>query len=339
MTHSNNDPISTGTPPDQAAAGDVSTTGHSSHSSANMPAGGATAHDAHADAHGGHGTDTSDVSTLVPTTWRQLVFPAIILLFVAILVSGPIFNAFASHPAAPPATQNTTTNNNSAVTVTLNQPSDSPGGANQGGTPTPSRSGQNGTASTNTAVTSSVTATVAVSTAQPTGTVAPQTTATTAGLLPSTDATRTAVALAGEQGIVSRVPVQLKFGTASFLIKAGDSLLPDWKPSPDVGIATWIDGTFANHILYLPYNDNNAALFKAARSGDNIQLTMNTGQVFNFLVTRSTRAYNGPQSDNEQFTVTTAMSQDHAGVTLFLIGDPAADRAVVQGDFTGNITQ
>ena len=53
--------------PDRHAAGDVSTTGHSSH-------------DVHATgdhgAHGGHGDDAAaEVSTLVPTTWRQLIFP------------------------------------------------------------------------------------------------------------------------------------------------------------------------------------------------------------------------------------------------------------------------
>jgi hypothetical protein len=31
------------------------------------------------------------------------------------------------------------------------------------------------------------------------------------------------------------------------------------------------------------------------------------------------------------------MAQDHAGLTLFLIGDPAPDRAVVMADFTGTI--
>src|SRR6476620_9647601 len=64
----------------------------------------AAAGDSH-DAHDGHGpVDTSDESTLVPTTWTQLVFPAIILLFVAILVAGPIINAFSSKPtSAPPA--------------------------------------------------------------------------------------------------------------------------------------------------------------------------------------------------------------------------------------------
>ncbi len=68
-----------------------------------------------------------------------------------------------------------------------------------------------------------------------------------------------------------------------------------------------------------------------------MRLVMNTGQVFEFDVTRSERAFNGPSTDRGRFTVTSAMSQDHAGVTLFLIGDPADDRAVVQADFNGNI--
>jgi hypothetical protein len=46
---------------------------------------------------------------------------------------------------------------------------------------------------------------------------------------------------------------------------------------------------------------------------------------------------NGPPTEEGQFTVTTAMAQDHAGVTLFLIGDPSPDRAVLQAEFTGNI--
>ena len=81
----------TDAPPDIAASGDVSTTGHSTH---DVQA---------ADAHAGHGpADTSDQPTLVPTTWTQLVFPAIILLFVAVLVAGPVVNAFSSKPAAAP---------------------------------------------------------------------------------------------------------------------------------------------------------------------------------------------------------------------------------------------
>jgi hypothetical protein len=64
---------------------------------------------------------------------------------------------------------------------------------------------------------------------------------------------------------------------------------------------------------------------------------MNTGQVFEFEVNLAQRATNGPATTEGQFTVSTAMAQNHAGVTLFLTGDPAADRAVVQADFTGNI--
>ncbi len=89
--------------------------------------------------------------------------------------------------------------------------------------------------------------------------------------------------------------------------------------------------------MYVPYNIENAALFKSAKPGATISLTMNTGQVFVFAVTRAERAANGPATSEGQFTVTTAMRQDHAGVTLFLIGDPADDRAVVQADFTGTI--
>jgi hypothetical protein len=150
-------------------------------------------------------------------------------------------------------------------------------------------------------------------------------------------ATQTAVAVAGQQGEVARVPVKLEFANASFEVQQGNNLLPDWKPAQDETTATWIANTVANHLLYIPYSGRNEELFKAAKSGDVIELTMNTGQVFSFSVTRSERAINGPPSAQGQFTVQTAMAQDHAGVTLFLIGDPASDRAVVQADFNGTI--
>src|SRR3712207_3832699 len=114
------DPHTTSTPPDRAAQGDVSTTGHSTYDAQGPAPDSHGDHDAHAahdahdahdagDAHGGHGhgPDTSDVPTLVPTTWRQLVLPALILLLVLILVSGPIMNAFAYRPAAGPETEQT----------------------------------------------------------------------------------------------------------------------------------------------------------------------------------------------------------------------------------------
>ena len=154
---------------------------------------------------------------------------------------------------------------------------------------------------------------------------------------PASVATRTAVAVLGEQGKVARAPVQLLFAGAQFTVDPGSGTLPDWKPSGDPTHATWIDGTYANHLIYLPYSDSNALLFTQTKPGDTVKLTMNTGQVFEFQVTRSQRASTGPPTSSEQFTVTTAMNQDHAGVTIFLVGDPAADRAVVQADFTGNI--
>jgi hypothetical protein len=150
-------------------------------------------------------------------------------------------------------------------------------------------------------------------------------------------ATQTAVAIAGEQGEVARIPIGLDFAGTSFAVTQGSGLLPDWTPTDKADTATWIEGTIANHILYIPYNEKNATLFKSAKPGDKIKLAMNTGQVFEFEVNLVQRVVNGPATQEGQFTVSTAMAQNHAGVTLFLTGDPAADRAVVQADFTGNI--
>ncbi|MEO8286770.1 MAG: hypothetical protein ABI670_10090 [Chloroflexota bacterium] len=283
-------------------------------------------HGAHDD-HGGHDThggddDASERSTLVPTTWKQLIFPALILLLVGILVAGPLSSAFAPRPAAPAA------NGEGAghTTEPTVAPTSAPGGSNVQTT----NAQEIETAPPSTATSAPVV--VARATEPP---VEP--TATAVALDAGSIATRTAVAVLGEQGDVSRAPVQLSFEGAQFAVEAGSGILPDWKPSPDTTRATWIQGTFANHVIYLAYSDANAALFSGAKQGDTVKLTMNNGQTFEFQVTRSERAFNGPSSSNGQFTVTTAMNQDHAGVTIFLIGDPAADRAVVQAIFTGNI--
>ena len=256
--------------------------------------------------HGSHGDDTSDAPTLVPTTFSQLILPAIILLIVAVLVAGPVINAFSSKPASSAPAQGQAAESSSAP---QNQAVLSPSPTTGPAAPT--------------------------STTAPTE--APATPTTSASLDLPRIATQTAVAIAGEQGEVARVPIKLEFGGASFLVTQGSGLLPDWTPSQDAGIATWINGTVANHILYVPFNDQNEALFKAAKSGDLIKLQMNTGQIFTFEVNRAERATNGPETREGQFTVATAMAQNHAGVTLFLTGDPANDRAVVQADFTGNI--
>ena len=254
--------------------------------------------------------------TLVPTTWRQLILPALILLLVLLLVSGPIMNAFAYRPSAGPETEQT------------EEPHEGEGAV-------PS----------STAITLAHVDSTATTALAPTRTTAPTSAATvtapgaTATLSPGDrlSPTQTAVADAGQRGIVARVPVELNFAGTTFMVNTGDTLLPDWEPSTDPTTATWIEGTVANHVLYVPFSDANLALFTASRPGDMLRLTMNTGQVFEFEVNRAERVANGPPTEEGQFTVTTAMSQDHAGVTLFLTGDPAPDRAVLQAEFTGNI--
>jgi hypothetical protein len=277
-------------------------------------------HDDHGaqDDHGVHGDDSSERSTLVPVTWRQLIFPALILLLVIILLIGPVSNAFAPHPASSTGLQAVPTVPPTAT------PASTPAGAKPLNT---------------VAIVQKPTAVATRAAVQISQPVQPTAIANNPDeVSPSAAATRTAVAVQGENGQVTRAPVQLDFEGALFTVDATDSgVLPDWKPSGDATHATWIEGTYANHIIYMPYSDSNAALFGKVKSGDTVKLTMNTGQVFEFQVTRSQRASNGPPTSNGQFTVTTAMSQDHAGVTIFLVGDPAPDRAVVQADFNGTI--
>lgn len=340
-----NDDSVTSTPPDRAAAGDVSTTGVSSHETAAAgthsavtdhdadAAGAATGHSG--DHAGGHGPDTSEAPTLVPTGWKELALPVVILLVVTILLWGPVTGAFQSRPAAPAPTP---------------MPGMAPGGSQSGApagsvqkspTTVASLSSPAGNpVSTVTSIPPFPSATTSAQVVQPIASP----TETGAGAVPTAKIsdiapTQTAVAQAGAQGDVARVPVELNFDSTTFVVKAGDELLPDWTPETNAGIATWIQGTVANHILYVPYSDANAALFKNTKAGDKIDLTMNTGQVFVFAVTRSARAINGPADKDGEFSVPGAMSQDHAGVTLFLTGDPAPDRAVVQADFTGTIQQ
>ncbi len=293
--------------------------GHDDHDHEHDPGSDDSGHEDHGH---GHVTDDSEfeASTLVPTTWRQLVFPALILLIVGILLIGPVTGAFAPTPA-PPGTSTRGSEGGeaagepTAVQVTATSPPVAPSA-----TTAPAES------------TATPVAVVATAT-----TVAVVPTATAAGLSADAIATRTAVAVAGEEGNVSRAPEQLLFEGAQFTVVAGGDVLPDWKTTADEGKAVWITGTYANHVIYLPYSDANAPLFTAAKQGDIVKLVMDTGQTFEFAITRSERAYNGPPTAEGQFTTATAMNQDHAGVTLFLVGEPASDRAVVQADFTGNI--
>ncbi len=274
--------------------------------------------DDHALADHGHGDhaheDPADeASTLVRVAGRQLILPAIILIIVAILLWGPVTGAFAPKPGSAG------TSTSIAPTPTALPPTPVPTVAPTGIT-TPA-------------------ATVPLQTTQPAGNASNGSPPLAGTNVPSAAdlATRTAVAQAGEQGIVTRAPVELDFAGVKFMVQTGSDVLPDWQPPTSDGEAVWIRGTYANHILFLPYNQSNATLFRATKVGDLITLQMDSGQTFQFTVTRSERAFNGPPNTPDQFTTNTAMNQDHAGVTLFLVGDPSADRAVVQADFNGNI--
>ncbi|MEO5951395.1 MAG: hypothetical protein ABIQ44_02910 [Chloroflexia bacterium] len=275
-------------------------------------------HDDHE--HGDHGPTFEDIAaekpTIVPVNWRQLIFPVMILVIVFILLIGPVTHAFAPQPA-PPTTEKLVTTGKGTTTEV--QPTTAPAAT-----------------STVTPVQPTPTTQSLASTATPLAPVAVAATEAPA-ISGQAIATRTAVAVAGEQGNVTRAPMQLDIAGTQFTVVAGGEVLPDWKTTAEEGKAVWITGTYANHVIYLPYSASNAAIFASVKSGDRVQLVMDTGQIFEFAVTRSERAFNGPPTTEGQFTTATAMNQDHAGVTLFLVGEATNDRAVVQADFTGNI--
>jgi hypothetical protein len=221
MTHDSHgqDHSSHDAPPDQGAQGDVSTTGHSAHD--------AHGADAAHDGHGGHGhaDDSSDVSTLVPTTWKQLVLPALILVLVAILVSGPVFSAFATRPASPAHTEQRTHGGDGGE-----------GGGGEHTTPAEGTTTPGHTETEGGGEEQHAPATIATSPAGASPTSAPHTSPTTVSSPISEEsiATRTAVAIEGTKGEVARMPVELEFGKNIYVVKAGSNLLPDWKPSEDL---------------------------------------------------------------------------------------------------------
>lgn len=277
-------------------------------------------HDDHGHDDHGHGPTFEDLAaekpTIVPVNWRQLIFPAIILVIVFILLIGPVTHAFAPQPAPPSTGESVTTG--------------------EGSTTEPEAT--KAPAATSTVALAQPTATTqsAASTATPVAAV-PVVATEAPAVSEQAIATRTAVAVAGEQGNVTRAPMQLDIAGTQFSVVAGGEVLPDWKTTAEEGKAVWITGTYANHVIYLPYSASNAAIFANVKTGDMVRLVMDSGQTFEFAVTRSERAFNGPPTTEGQFTTATAMNQDHAGVTLFLVGEATNDRAVVQADFTGNI--
>ncbi len=318
----------------------------------------APAHDsAHAAEHGVDAGQPPTGSSEPSTPLSAFIWPGLIALLTLILIFGPISRAFErfqggsdanglmvqdvltptvvgtltpglllTQAAITPATAN------SATVIPL--PTDS-----SGAVPTTLNNSEAPTvAATDTAVPATATVLPATDTAVPaTATTLPATDT----VLPATDtvvpATNTAVpppppasATPGasrpptDEEVRNGAPRTVTVGGKPFRVEVSNTTLPDWQFSPDPSVANWLTGTVVNYVLGVAYSEANATLFSGVHPSDAIQLTRADGAVYRFVVDQAGRI---------DRTDTRLLQQDHPAITLLLLGDPANDRAVVQGHF------
>jgi hypothetical protein len=304
-------------------------------------------HDDHgAEAHD-HGVDTDTYVTGASepqTPLSAFIWPLLIALITLALVWGPVTGAFASRRTAVPAGEGPSTGapaggagpEQSPVEATLAattpltgnsatvipQPTNVltalPTNVQAGGTATLAP------AATDTAapVATDTAAPVATDTAAPAATTGPALTAT---LPPAATATTSAALPPNYGDVAGGAPRRLAFGGKTFRVQISNTTLPDWVFSKDPGVANWVSGTVVNYVLGLSYSEAGAALFAAAHPADTIRLVRADGGVYTFVVDKVQRVAR---------TDTRLLAQDHPAITILLLGDPANDRAVVQGHFS-----
>jgi hypothetical protein len=155
----------------------------------------------------------------------------------------------------------------------------------------------------------------------PTDTPVPATDTPAAPASPTTAAIRPPT----EAEVRAGAPRVVTVGGKEFRVEVSNTTLPDWPFSRDPAVANWVSGTVINYVLGLSYNDANAALFKAVQPSDTVRLARADGTVYTFVVDQVTRV---------ALNDTHLLQQDHPAITLVLLGDPATDRAVVQGHYS-----
>ncbi len=270
--------------------------------------------DPHADPHDSHGEPPILVEETRPPL-SVLIWPLIILLIVGALALPSVASAFSRYGNAPISETSTSTGLDqtpvgAGTPIVVSTPSAVP--------PSTQTSGGVSEGTVIPQVTNALTA-------LPTNVQGPLTTPTaeppTPSPLPPTVApTQAAVPIISDpqQGMLRSV----EFAGQTYRVEPTE-IVADWEFSDQPGVASWITGTVINYIVGLPYNPTNAALFQKVKQADAVRLTVASGQVLIFRVTAITRVAT---------TNISVMAQDHPGVTLLLLGEPAADRLTIIGN-------
>jgi len=291
------------------------------------------------------------------TPLSAFIWPALIALLTLILVAGPISRAFErfqggsdanglmvqdvltptvvgtltpglllTQAAITPAAPNRATviplptDSSGAVPTTLNN-TDAPTVA-LSATAVPAAA--TALPATDTAVPATATALPATATTLPPPNTAVPATAAVMPPPPPASATPSAARPPTDAEVRNGAPRTVTVGGKPFRVEVSNTTLPDWQFSPDPNVANWLTGTVVNYVLGVAYSEANATLFSGVHPNDAIQLTRADGAVYRFAVDQAGRI---------DRTDTHLLQQDHPAVTLLLLGDPASDRAVVQGHF------
>jgi hypothetical protein len=312
-------------------------------------------HDTHATPPGDHDAhaagpqvdaESSPVDVAGPTPLSAFIWPGIIALLVLLLVWGPVTGAFSHNyngydangrpsptpvvptetaaPAAVPATlaaSTPVTGNSLTVipqpTTALSAvPTDAQGGGLATETPAPALATYTPLPTATVAATD--TAVPPTETAAP-ATVAPAATPTTGAALPPAYGDMSAC-----------VPRTVAVAGKSFPVQISNTTLPDWVFSKDPNVASWVSGTVVNYVLGISYSSANAALFAGVHDTDTVKLTCADGAVYSFTVDQVQRV--APSN-------VALLAQDHPAITLLLLGDPAPDRALIQGHFSDSASR
>ncbi|HUS17217.1 MAG TPA: hypothetical protein VM536_19650 [Chloroflexia bacterium] len=263
------------------------------------------------------------------TPLSAFIWPAIIALLALVLVWGPVtrsFDRFSGAPAGveaePTADEGTPVGVDATLTV-------APAVTGNDATVIPMPTTVLTSQPTNVQTGGDTTAVPATAAPADTATAAPVPTDTAVPApptdAPAASATPAAVAPPTDAEIRNGTPRTVSLGGKSFRVEISNTVLPDWIVSKDPSVASWVSSTVINYVLGVSYSPENADLFAGLHAADTIRLGRADGSAYTFVVDQARRVAR---------TDTRLMEQDHPAITLFLVGDPANDRAVVQGHFT-----
>ncbi len=118
--------------------------------------------------------------------------------------------------------------------------------------------------------------------------------------------------------------VSVQLANTCFAVETAWQSDPDWRYDPDPRKASWLLDTKTPYVLGIPYSAANAALFASFQPGQTITAQTAANQTLRFNVSGVARV-----NPSELGAVTTPQ----LGIVLYLLNDPAPDRAMVRATF------